>query len=90
MAVLAFDTHALIKQLKEAGFPELQAEALSEALKKVQEAYLGELVTKHDLRELELKIDNKLESMAGELKLIKWMMGVMLAGVVSLVLKAFF
>ncbi|MBI2875899.1 MAG: DUF1640 domain-containing protein [Candidatus Tectomicrobia bacterium] len=83
MAVLTFDTHAFIKQLEEAGFPEAQAEALSEAFKKAQEAHLGELATRHDLRELELKIE-------AELRLLKWMMGIMLAGVVSLVLKAFF
>jgi hypothetical protein len=47
-------------------------------------------VTKRDLKELELKMDNKFESMKGELTLLKWMVGVLLAGVVSLVLKAFF
>lgn len=101
MGAVAFDTHAFIKQLKEAGFEEAQAEALSETLKKAQEAHLGELATRHDigelkrdieelklstrhdLKELELRID-------GELKLLKWMISVILAGVVSLVLKAFF
>lgn len=90
MAIVTFDTHAFIKQLKEAGFEEAQAEALSEAFKKAQTAHLAELATKHDLKELELKVDNKLESINGELRLLKWMMGVILAGVVSLVLKTFF
>jgi hypothetical protein len=46
--------------------------------------------TKQDLKELELRIENKLESMRGEITLLKWMMGFVLAGIVSLVLKAFF
>jgi len=38
---------------------------------------------KTDIRELELRLD-------GEMKLLKWMMGLLLAGVASLILKAFF
>jgi hypothetical protein len=88
--VVTFDTYAFVKQLKESGFSEAQAEALSEALKKAQEASLENLATKsdisevkHDIKELELRIN-------AQLLLLKWMVGVMLAGVVSLVLKAFF
>ena len=51
-----FDTHAFIKELKESGFEEKQAEALSGAIRKVQEAHLEELATKRDIKELELKI----------------------------------
>jgi hypothetical protein len=42
-----------------------------------------ERATKSDLKELELKIN-------AQLMLLKWMMGFILAGVVSLILKAFF
>ena len=130
MASVIFDTYAFIKQLKKSGFEEIQAEALAEAFTKAQGTYLEELVTRHDLKELELstrhdlkelelstrndlkklelstrhdlkelelKIDNKFESirgeiisLKGELSLVKWMIGVLLAGVVSLILKAFF
>ena len=45
---------------------------------------------RHEIRELELKIENRLESVRGEITLLKWMMSVLLAGVASLVLKAFF
>ncbi len=41
------------------------------------------IVTKHDLKELELKIN-------AQLLLLKWMMAVILAGIVSLIIKAFF
>ena len=43
-----------------------------------------------DIRELELRTDAKFETVHGELRLLKWMLGLMLGGVLSLVLKAFF
>lgn len=97
MAGILFDTHAFIRQLRESGFEEEQAEALSEAMKNVREAITQEAVTKsdinevrHEIRELELKMGNQLESIRGEITLLKWMMGVLLAGVASLVLRSFF
>ena len=97
MAGIMFDTHAFIRRLKESGFEEEQAEALSEAMKNVREAITQEAVTKsdinevrHEIREIELKIGSQLESIRGEITLLKWMMGVLLAGVASLVLRAFF
>ena len=83
MASITFDTLKLVKRLKAAGFEESQAEALSEAFKETQETSLGDLATKQELKELRLE-------MQGEFRLLKWMIGVMFAGVVSLVLKAFF
>lgn len=83
MATIVFDTHKMIKKLKESGFNEIQAEALSEAFKEAQQTSIEDLATKRDLRELELKL-------TGEITLLKWMMGFVLAGIVSLVLKAFF
>lgn len=90
MAGVTFDTYAFVKRLRESGFEETQAEALADGLRKAQEVHLEELATKHDLKETELKIDNKLEAIRGEINLIKWMIGLLLAGVVSLVLKSFF
>jgi hypothetical protein len=83
MPAITFDTVKFVKALKAAGFDDAQAEVLTEALKDAQDVHLAELATKADLRELELKLE-------GELKLLRWMVGVMLAGVLSLVLKAFF
>jgi len=57
MGAIAFDTYAFIKKLEKSGFKEEQAEALSGALKEVQEAHLEELATKGDI--LELKRDMK-------------------------------
>ncbi|WP_340121802.1 hypothetical protein [Methylobacter svalbardensis] len=53
-----------------------------------------ELVTKHDLIEAknDIKADMnvRFDRIDGELNLNRWMLGVLLAGVISLVLTAFF
>ncbi len=80
MATITFDTLKFTKKLKEAGFPEAQAEALVDAvLGATSEA---ELVTKKDLQ-------IELAPLKTDLTLIKWMLGLLLGGVVALVLKAF-
>jgi hypothetical protein len=68
--------------------PEGQAKAMSEAFQEAQ----GELdvATKRDLKELELKIETRFEGVRVELMLIKWMLGLLLGGVLALILKAFF
>ena len=87
MAVVSFDTHEFVKRLKSAGFTELQAEAVTEAqwasLAQVLEV---QVATKADLLKLELKLIEH----DGEFKLMKWMLGIILGGVIALVLKAFF
>ena len=45
---------------------------------------------RQEIKELGFKMDIKYESMKGEIILIKWMMGIMIAGILSLILKAFF
>ena len=90
MATITFDTLELLDKLKTAGIPQEQAEAI---VRVIAEAQNG-LVTKHDLTETknEIKADMNVqfERIVGELKLNRWMLGVLLAGVISLVLKAFF
>ena len=83
MATITFDTLKFVKRLKAAGFGEEQAEAVSEAIKESQETTIADLATKSDLKELSLKFD-------GELKLLKWMLGFVLAGIAALIIKAFF
>ena len=90
MTTITFDTLELVDKLKTAGIPQEQAEAV---VRVISEAQNG-LVTKHDLTEAknEIKADMnvRFERIDGELKLNRWMLGVLLAGVISLVLKAFF
>jgi seryl-tRNA synthetase len=55
-----------------------------------QEVAQIKTVVNQDTKALELRMDNKFESIKGEIILLKWMMGIMIAGVLSLILKAFF
>ena len=92
---IVFDTLAYANKFKKAGFTERQAETLAETQAELIEERLVsrehfdlkikelELATKRDIKELELKI-------SGQLLLLKWMLGLISAGIVSLVLKAFF
>ena len=60
MASIAFDTHAFVKELTEAGMPEAQAEILARSQAKLINE---ELATKRDLKELELRLTIRLGSM---------------------------
>ena len=90
MTTITFDTLELVDKLKTAGIPQAQAEAVVRVIAEAQDG----LVTKHNLIEVknEIKADMnvRFERIDGELKLNRWMLGVLLAGVISLVLKAFF
>ena len=80
MPTITFDTLKFARRLREGGVPEKQAEAEAEALPAVfAEALENQLATKADVVRVE-----------GELKLIKWMVGLVIGGVLALILKAFF
>ncbi|MBF0458191.1 MAG: hypothetical protein HQK99_09880 [Nitrospirae bacterium] len=51
---------------------------------------MATMATKEDLLKVESKLSERMTRIEGELTLVKWMMGIMLAGVISLVMKAFF
>lgn len=90
MAALAFDTHEFVKELKEAGFSEQQAEvitklqksAVSSTLEQARHDYeLDDLATKRDIRDVDLKIElakAELKRDIAETKadLIRWVVGV--------------
>ncbi len=87
MAVVSFDIHEFVKRLKSTGFTELQAEAVTEAQRdSLAQVLEVQVATKADLLKLELKLIEH----DGEFKLMKWMLGIILGGVIALVLKAFF
>lgn len=90
MTTITFDTLELVDRLKTAGIPQAQAEAVVRVIAEAQEA----LVVKHDLieakNEIKAEMTVRFERIDGELKLNRWMLGVLLAGVISLVLKTFF
>lgn len=61
---MTIDTLKVAKRLKEAGFNDLQAEAV---VATVQESAEGaDLATKSDLREMELRLEARIERASGE------------------------
>ncbi|MBV8972784.1 MAG: hypothetical protein JO290_10885 [Sphingomonadaceae bacterium] len=104
MTAVALDTLRIAKRLREAGFSEPQAEAVTGVLHDAQEVALGELATKGDLREVRsdvrdvkaelavVKADLKsdIAGVKGEVAVLKWAVGLIVAGVIALVMKAFF
>ena len=71
MAAIAFDTYKMVKRLRESGFTDVQAEAVTTAVQEAGTTDLSHLATKEDLvavktelkadmREMELRITIKL------------------------------
>lgn len=90
MTTITFDTLELVDKLKTAGIPQEQAEAVVRVIADAQET----LVTRDYL---DNKLDNKLAPLYTDLAVLKadsvtlkWMMGVLIAGVMSIVIKTFF
>ncbi len=83
MATITFDTLKLVEKLKAAGFQQEQAEAVVRVIADAQD----ELVTKNYL---DSTLEKMLAPIRTDLAVLKWMIGVLLAGVISLVMKTFF
>ena len=98
MPTITFDTLKFVEKLKAAGISDAQAKAESEALQGVlAEALDSQLATKNDLIKLDrrldgidAKIDRMDAKMSGELTLLKWMLGILIASIMSIVIKTFF
>jgi hypothetical protein len=83
MTSITFDTHEFVKKLKGVGFSEEQAETLTDlqkttvfnTLEQARHDYeLDNLVTKRDIREMELRLDLKISENKSEL--IRWVVGI--------------
>jgi len=74
-----FDTLKYSKRLRDAGMEPKLAEAEAEILNETLSAALGtaDLATKGDLREIEARIEAKIE--ASTANIIKWLAGLMIA-----------
>lgn len=84
---IQFDTLRYVEKLKSAGIPEAQAKAEAEALATaLGESASGLLATKDDITSIKIEMAD----IKSELKLMKWMVVTIVAGVASLVVKAFF
>jgi DNA-binding transcriptional MerR regulator len=81
MPTITFDTLNFIRKLRDAGFEEKQAKALADAFKEAS-AESDQATTK------DLQIE--LAPVRADITLLKWMVGAILAGVISLVMKSFY
>jgi len=98
MSTVTFDTLAYARKLKSAGFTQEQAEIQAEAQKDMLAEILdSSLATKSDINGLkediarvERDVKGDINRLEKEISVLKWMTGFMLAGVMSLILKAFF
>jgi len=80
MATITFDTLKFVEKLKSAGVPDEQAKAEVEALVVAFSEVMGsQLAKKSDINHLE-----------SEVLVIKWMVGLVLGGILTLIIKAFF
>lgn len=74
--------------MQEAGFDEKQAEGLTEAMRAAIDD--SELVTRRDLREFKLRLDPLFAAIKGDMPLLKWMIGALIAITVANFSKQFF
>lgn len=88
MSTITFDTHKFVRKLQEAGFDQKQAEDLSEALLAAIDD--SERAIRRDLREMELRLDVRFESIKGDMSLLKGMMGALIAIAIANFSKQFF
>lgn len=72
MSALTIDTLAVVQVLRKRGFSEEQAIGVVEAFREID---AGALVTKADLREVELKLETKIETSSASLKVdvLRWL-----------------
>ena len=84
MATLAFDTHAFVKEMTQAGMPEAQAEVLARS----QATLIDEkLATKQDLKELEARLRHDMKELELRLTIRLGSMMVVAIGVVAALVK---
>lgn len=90
MAAVMFDTYKFVDKLEKAGVAPEQAKAEVEALSAaLSEALDSQLTTKSDLNKLEKELKSDINRLEKELIVLKWMVGLVLGGIVTLIMKAF-
>ncbi len=87
MATVGFDTLKFVETLREAGVPEAQARAMSQAMRDAHET--AELVTRRDLREATTTIGADIQMLRAEVRAIEPHLTIRLGGIVVVALGAF-
>lgn len=84
---ILFDTLKYTETLMDAGVNAKQAKAQASALVELHQA--AGLATKSDLEKLEIRSDARFTCVDTKLSAITWVLGMVAAGVVTLLIKAF-
>ena len=92
--MIYFDTLHYVKTLKASGFSSVQAEALAQANQEaLSECLTTTFATKTDIAEVKKEITDvktNIKILTSRVNRLDWMMGLLLTGMASLVIKAFF
>ncbi len=67
MNAIPFDTHRVVKRLKEAGFSEPQAETVTDVLREARDTELSALATKTDLAAVKAELKADIASVRAEI-----------------------
>ena len=93
MSTITFDTLKFAQRLEQSGIHRNQAEAFAGAQKDfLDEITQAELATKNDIKDIRNDIQSirlKMVEQDGQFALLKWMIGFLIVGILSLVIKAF-
>jgi hypothetical protein len=90
MTTITFDTLAWVDKLKTAGFAQEQAEAVVRVIADAQDKLVTTDGLKSTLETALAPIKIDLAVLKAEATFNKWMLGFLLAGVLSIVIKTFF
>jgi len=89
VSLSSFDTLRYVQRLRAADVPESQAEAQAEALREAladqSSGQAGLVATKTDIAE----VRNAITDVRGDVKLLKWMLGIFIAAAAPLVVRAY-
>jgi len=85
---ITFDSLKFVDALEQAQLPREQARAIVEVVRNSHDA--ADVATKNDILKLDAKIDLVRSDLRGDIHLLRWMMGVTLAGVGAIFAKLFF
>jgi hypothetical protein len=88
MATITFDTLKFVERLEKAGVSREQASAMAEAFKDVSGE--AEIATRKDIALAVAEIKTEIANVRGEMALVKWMLGAVLAIAIANFAKQFF
>ena len=88
MSTITFDTLKFVERLEKAGVPREQASAMAEAFKDASGE--AEIATRKDVALAVAEIKTEIANVRGEMVLVKWMLGAVLAIAIANFAKQFF